>query len=386
MLQKSRYISDLPMESMDVQSTQQPLTRVCLLVNGKSGSHCGRTIIKKGVAGNGSIDIHVFDILQLLHRETELGDTDAYAELIKLCSKPSNQTGSNSTSDHLDNETVVVAAGGDGTVTLAMDILERLKITSPLAILPIGTGNELSRVTGWGQHAGYKYLSSEFFSDILTAKRNQLDRWDVTLSSGKEEESITRNITMSCFLSIGFDAKIAHHFHLRRAKSPSLCDNRELNKFWHVVYGAREFLRRTTRLSSVVKLWVDGVETDLGSKTGSLQIFNIHSAADGVDFWGTGKQASKHDILKSEQASQPSYSDGVLEVCSTNGVVDLLSSRMKVGHSSRLAQGKEIVFETLVELPIQVDGEPWILPPSRIVIRHKSVITLVSGPNPTKCA
>jgi diacylglycerol kinase (ATP) len=47
-----------------------------------------------------------------------------------------------------------VIAGGDGTICSVLNYIKRIpewsKLNPPIAVLPLGTGNDLSRSLGWG--------------------------------------------------------------------------------------------------------------------------------------------------------------------------------------------------------------------------------------------
>lgn len=80
----------------------------------------------------------------------------------------------------------VLVCGGDGTVAWVLDAIERHNFESPppVAILPLGTGNDLSRVLQWGR--GFSMVDGQsslgtLLHDIDHAAVTMLDRWKVEL-------------------------------------------------------------------------------------------------------------------------------------------------------------------------------------------------------------
>lgn len=71
-------------------------------------------------------------------------------------------------------------AGGDGSVGWVLSAVEEckqwLRCQQPaVAVLPVGTGNDLARALYWG--AGYEGEAAEFLlDDVLAAEEVMLDR------------------------------------------------------------------------------------------------------------------------------------------------------------------------------------------------------------------
>ena len=100
-----------------------------------------------------------------------------------------------------------------------------------MAILPLGTGNDLARVLGWGK--GYE---DEDIEDILSAvevsELSMLDRWRVSMEHKRYLglRKGARELTMNNYLGIGCTAGVALNFHRQRESRPELFQSRIINK------------------------------------------------------------------------------------------------------------------------------------------------------------
>jgi diacylglycerol kinase (ATP) len=80
----------------------------------------------------------------------------------------------------------MVMAGGDGTLITHLMNSKNYGInleTLVCCVLPFGTGNDFSRVTGWGgtptEHKYYKTLKSLMNEICLNSYVDKFDVWDI---------------------------------------------------------------------------------------------------------------------------------------------------------------------------------------------------------------
>jgi len=74
----------------------------------------------------------------------------------------------------------VIACGGDGTVCWVLSVLDKLKWSPypPIAVLPLGTGNDMARVLLWGKGYEGEDLHS-FLHKVQNSAAMQFDRWKI---------------------------------------------------------------------------------------------------------------------------------------------------------------------------------------------------------------
>eukprot|EP00727_Mastigamoeba_balamuthi_P009712 m51a1_g5363 putative diacylglycerol kinase gamma (476) ;mRNA; f:504635-506971 len=241
----------------------------------------------------------------------------------------------------------VLVCGGDGTAIWVLQALRAAGLDPPVATLPLGTGNDLSRALGWG--GGYTGGSlRRVLAAVARAAPERIDLWRLAErregSEGGEQQEQQRCL-FSNYFSVGIDASVALRFHRKRERDKEAFDNRVGNKVAYVVCGVEDFFSRARPLHPGAALEVDGRQVDLRGLQG-VSLVNIRSAHAGKNLWGTPGPKSHW--------APSDHSDGLIEVAAIETYMTL---------PVRLAQGREVRF-TLSgagQFPAQYDGEPFVL-------------------------
>uniref|UniRef100_H2ZEB4 Diacylglycerol kinase accessory domain-containing protein n=1 Tax=Ciona savignyi TaxID=51511 RepID=H2ZEB4_CIOSA len=170
-------------------------------------------------------------------------------------------------------------------------------------------------------------------------------------------------VAMNNYFGIGIGAEITLAFHLAREENPEKCTSRFRNKAIFFKAGLKKMASRSLNLSNVIELYVDDNIIDLPPIKG-LIFLNIASWGAGSNAWGNAS---------SKRFNPPSISDGMLEILGVGGVAHVSQIYSGLRNGVRLAQGEYIKILVKKEVAMQVDGEPWMQPPGRIIITVSSM-------------
>jgi len=110
---------------------------------------------------------------------------------------------------------LLVVAGGDGTIHAVLSLLAGMDQPPPAAIIPLGTGNDLARSTGWLDvwNAGGLEI---FFAALEKVRAEALDTWQVLLLD--ERGQVIEAHPFICYFGLGLDGAICRGVEAGRRK------------------------------------------------------------------------------------------------------------------------------------------------------------------------
>lgn len=303
----------------------------------------------------------------------------------------------------------IVICGGDGTVGWVLQALdevwEKLGLGTdhpkpPVAMMPLGTGNDLARCFQWASSEFWGLEKGQpdvdrFLRDVDKASVALLDRWSLHLAplnggggGGGAQPSVAVRRIINNYFSLGSDAKVTMDVHSTREAHPDWFQSQAGNKLWYVSAGAGEFIARSAKgISQQIQIECDGRVLQLPAELEGVVVLNINSFMGGVELWKSGSHrgnaSNSHKNLEtilsddSEVASTSSASDsdgeadygrftpqqthdGLLEVVGHYGSFHLGKLHIGIGRALQLAQCSRIKITTTDPVNMQVDGEPWL--------------------------
>ena len=273
-----------------------------------------------------------------------------------------------------------------------------------VGVLPLGTGNDMARVLGWGSAIPGDLLAKgmhgmrRWLGDVARAVPIWTDLWRVTVEvdgdsggrivevKGGVEQAMAsgttrREFVMINYVSLGDDAHVVFNVEKKRQATPMA------NRFMYAV----QSMWRTVQVDAPVtdtlaSVALDGHQLDL-SALGSqrcLAFLNISSYSGGVPIWSVAARPAATSPLSGAPfapKAPANQGDGCMEVVSIRSLPQLgvavgmawatpvVGGIQKVGQVTRVNVDFQLGRQS--SLYMQVDGEGMRLEhPRRIVIEH----------------
>lgn len=234
-----------------------------------------------------SFELYIFNLLDKSSREKGM-------QMLKMISHARQQV------------TKVIAGGGDGTVMWVVHEMVNHHIDMnkvAVGVLPFGTGNDFSRVTGWGPGEDPKLKSKPMqvlkglAKDWLESEVDDFDLWDAEMTlhehgefaivhkaNGKVSKVPLKNEdgskklvfkkTFSNYASFGVDARIGFGFEKNRTTS------RVRNKCVYAWEGFKKMCLRTTTMNKLIHKMAIAQKSEMEAKHGNEDGTNHPSQKD----------------------------------------------------------------------------------------------------------
>uniref|UniRef100_A0A1A9V247 Diacylglycerol kinase n=1 Tax=Glossina austeni TaxID=7395 RepID=A0A1A9V247_GLOAU len=265
----------------------------------------------------------------------------------------------------------ILVAGGDGTIGWVLNTIYTLNIKPipAVAIIPLGTGNDLSRVLGWGSEPPSILDPVEILNNIRKARSINLDRFDVQIEKLHYRLPIQRHpiktVHVYSYVSIGVDALVTYNFHKTRESCFYLLSNRIFNKLIYFGFGTQQIVQRDCEgLEQKLEMYLDNKLIKL-PELQSIVFLNI-------DSWGAGCKLCELSNADELPRIHNSIWDGVVEVFGIVSSFHIAQLQVGISKPVRLGQAKHVKLVIKSTCPMQADGEPWIQQPAEMRLQSRS--------------
>ncbi len=228
-----------------------------------------------------------------------------------------------------------MVAGGDGTFSWVCTVVEEKQLANVnLIVIPLGSGNDMSRALGWGRKYPGDSRIPKYVDWLRKAPPHRLDVWKlvatedpakVAAASTESDTEHSARPLMCNYLSFGADAYVELKFNQLRWKNPDKYKSRIGNFKAHLKVGTKYMMRPRKRkffLSDhVEQLTVDGEVLNLPTNLQALIILNIPSYGAGTQPWGSVKGNSQSSDLSTDIRLSAMYvNDGSFEIIGLTGL------------------------------------------------------------------
>ncbi|XP_038992931.1 diacylglycerol kinase 4-like [Hibiscus syriacus] len=320
----------------------------------------------------------------------------------------------------------VVVAGGDGTVGWVLGCLGELHQKGrdpvpPVAIIPLGTGNDLSRSYGWGGSFPFAWRSAikKTLHKATTGPICRLDSWHLVVQmpggevidpphslKATEECHLDQTLVIegnvpdkvNCYegvfynyFSIGMDAQVAYGFHHLRNEKPYLAQGPISNKIIYSSYSCTQGWFLTPCMSdpslrglkNILRIYIKKVrcseweQIPVPKSVRAIVALNLHNYGSGRNPWGK----LKPDYLEKRGFVEAHADDGLLEIFGLKQGWHASFVMVELITAKHIAQASSIRLEIRggdwKDAFMQMDGEPWKQPMNR---EHSTFIEIKRVP------
>lgn len=285
-----------------------------------------------------------------------------------------------------------MVAGGDGTFSWVASVLEEKSISNVyLSLIPLGSGNDMSRALGWGRKYPGDAAIPRFVEFLQKAALNPLDVWKLSSMPDPSVEGSggeTGNVRplMCNYLSFGADAYVELKFNQLRWNNPEKYKSRLGNFHAHAIVGAKYLMKPRKRKyfvsEQVEEVAIDGKKIEIPPKLQALIILNIPSYGAGTQPWGTvGGRSTSSDISDEIKVVDMLVNDGSFEVIGLTGLPQFGSIKVLGTNGLRIGQGTSLKVTLKPNAtPFQVDGEPWEQRGGVVTMEKGNPVGVLVGP------
>ncbi len=243
---------------------------------------------------------------------------------------------------------LVVICGGDGTINGVISSIVHLDPLPAVAFIPMGTGNDLARATGW-YDSWLKAGLNGLYHSIKRAQTSFMDVWELAVTSEHDH----REMIFCAYVGIGCDGMICSDFARIEHFLNGLPFLSRLRKAFYVLPGLKALLPGIARRSRFSFKMASTCSPGLSARetAGQILFLNISSYAGGT-----------------MRAKSSSHSDGRLDCFMFRSCFSLLwniiLSRLNPSWGPKPVDSRtHYHFRVYESIYLQVDGEPWNLIP-----------------------
>jgi diacylglycerol kinase (ATP) len=242
-------------------------------------------------------------------------------------------------------------AGGDGFVNWVVALLCRFytgHFRPPLAVIPFGTGNDMSRMLQWGCGMSSRSLMEigHLISRMMSTDHiEDVDLWSVAIREVGSDVPTERR--MVNYISFGVNADITHSYQaIREACQPLFCCQCMSTAMFFPAGCANVFSKRDINEYMTIDLASAGrephrVKAERGQKT--IVFMSTPTIYGGARLW---------------RGPEPmAINDGKLEVLLEGGVMKLVCAQAGINFSKSYAQREAAQLHISEPCFYQIDGE-----------------------------